>query len=261
MKHGPHGENTALVFVPTFNERENVAEVCSRLLALRLDIDVLFMDDNSPDGTGEVLDGLAENNPRVQVVHRPGKLGIGSAHLEAIRLAYERGYKTLITMDCDFTHRPEYIPSMLQATGDADVVVGSRFLQPDGLSEWSRYRKFLTRLGHFLTRIVLGMKYDATGAFRLYRLDTIPLQAFEMIRSTSYSFFFESLYLLFLNRFRINELPIELPARTYGHSKMRTSDIVGSLVRLVRIFLTTHLARGTYDMDRAVTSSPRRSGS
>ena len=260
MKHVAQPEGRALVFVPTFNERDNVEKLCSRIVGLDLDADILFMDDNSPDGTGEALDRLARSNPRLQVVHRAGKLGIGSAHLEAIRLAYARGYQTLVTMDCDFNHKPEDLPQFLEASRDADVVVGSRYLHPESLSEWSPFRKSLTRLGHFLTRVVLGMRYDATGGFRLYRLDRIPAEAFELARSTSYSFFFESLYILFINGFRVKEIPIELPARTYGHSKMRAPDIFGSLLRLGRTFLTTHLSRGTYRLDRPALSSHHLSG-
>lgn len=224
-----------LVFVPTYNERENVEAVWGRVAALGLDIDVLFLDDNSPDGTGEILDKLARKYSNITVIHRPRKLGIGSAHLAGIRWAYDHQYATLITMDCDFSHRPEDIPSFLKMGENHDVIVGSRFLGRESLSEWNLFRKTLTLLGHFLTRYCLNLRYDATGAYRLYRLDRIPREVFYLVDSQGYSFFFESLYVLHVNGFSIKEVPITLPARTYGHSKMSVNEALKSVWRLVEI--------------------------
>ena len=230
-------ENATLVFVPTYNERENVRRLCSEILALDLRVDILFLDDNSPDGTGEVLDELAASHPNVHVIHRPGKLGIGSAHRDGINWAYDRGYSTLATMDCDFTHRPEDLPEIIRRSRDCDVVVGSRYSHPESLNDWTFFRKSLTLLGHVATNALLRMKYDATGAFRVYRLDRIPREVFSLVRSTGYSFLFESLYALFVNGHSIREVPIVLPARTYGHSKMRASDAFGSLAHLAGVAL------------------------
>lgn len=226
-----------LVFIPTYNEKENVEAVWGRISALGLDVDVLFLDDNSPDGTGEVLDKLARRYSNVRVIHRPRKLGIGSAHSTGIHWAYDHQYATLITMDCDFSHRPEDIPSFLKIDENHDVIVGSRFLRGESLSEWNLFRKALTLLGHFLTRCCLNLQYDATGAYRLYRLDRIPRQLFDVVDSQGYSFFFESLYVLHVNGFSIKEVPIALPARTYGHSKMSVSEALKSVCRLVEISL------------------------
>jgi dolichol-phosphate mannosyltransferase len=228
-----------LVFIPTYNERENVVALYAEIRALGRDLDVLFMDDNSPDGTGEVLDGLAANDPGIRVLHRSGKLGVGSAHAEGIAWAYAHGVQTLITMDCDFTHPPAAIVDLLRASTDADVVVGSRYLARRSLAGWNLMRKVLTLTGHLLTRVLLGMAYDATGAFRLYRLDRIPRQAFGMVSSKGYSFFFESLYILHFNRFRIREIPIALPPRTYGHSKMSLREVRHSVALLFSTFITT----------------------
>src|SRR4051812_31367649 len=151
-----------LIFIPSYNERENVRPMCEQILALGLDADVLFMDDNSPDGTGEILDQLALVHPRVRVVHRPGKLGIGAAHLDGIAYAYDQGYEVLVTMDCDFTHSPADIPLFLQASQRADICVGSRFLEKHSLPGWSMLRKSLTVLGHSLTKRLLGISQDAT---------------------------------------------------------------------------------------------------
>ncbi len=236
----------ALVFIPTYNERENVEKICSSILGLDLDLDILFLDDNSTDGTAALLKGLVKKYSNVQVVFRVGKLGVGSAHLDGIRWAYDQGYKKLVTMDCDFTHSPSYLSDFLNYSNDYDVVVGSRYLLKDSLSDWSMLRRFLTHMGHFMTRYLLGIKYDATGAFRLYRLDQIPRRIFDMVRSKGYSFFFESLYVLQINNFRIAEFPIALPARTYGHSKMSARDIFNSVTLLFRLYIAVVVRKKQY---------------
>jgi dolichol-phosphate mannosyltransferase len=215
-----------IVMIPTYNERENVRKMCSELTRLDLPMEILFVDDNSPDGTGGVLDELAKTTPRMIVHHRPGKLGIGSAHKDGIEWVYARGYTHLVTMDCDFTHPPENIPDLLKFADDYDIVVGSRHMREDSLSGWNLWRKCMTRTGHLLTTVLLKMPYDATGAFRLYRLDRIPHEVFRDVESNGYSFFIESLAILNLNGFRITEIPIALPPRTAGHSKLRFSDMV-----------------------------------
>lgn len=206
--------------VPTYNERDNAPTMVAALDALHLDVDVLFIDDNSPDGTGELLETLREGHPRLSVMHRSGKNGIGSAHTDGIAYAYAGGYDRLVTLDCDFSHSPEDIPHFLREADTADVVVGSRWTAMNSLPGWNVYRRMMTGIGHFLTRAVLGLPYDATGAFRAYRLDRISQDVFSLVQSKSYSFFFESLFILHKNAYRIREIPIVLPARTYGHSKM-----------------------------------------
>ncbi len=223
-----------LVLVPTLNESGNVERLCREVLALGSDVHLLFVDDNSTDGTGEILDRLAAEFDSVEVIHRAGKLGVGSAHVAGIRWAYAHGYDRLVTMDCDFTHDPRFIPALLaSAERGADVVVGSRYLQKDSLAGWNPSRKALTHIGHLLTRTLLGMRYDATNAFRCYRLDVIPRRAFDVVVSGGYSFFFESLYVLHRNGFRIAEIPVPLPKRTYGSSKMGLREIHASIKLLV----------------------------
>jgi dolichol-phosphate mannosyltransferase len=196
-----------LIFIPTYNEAENVEALYRRIQALDLDTDYLFLDDNSPDGTGQIIDRLSAENPRFHAVHRSGKLGIGSAHRHGIRWAHQHGYDVLVTLDCDFTHSPELIPEFLQCSSEHDVVIGSRYLSENSLMGWSMLRKFLTAVGHFLTTKLLRMPHDATGAFRVYRLDRIPDGVFDAVYSRSYSFFFESLYVLWLNNYDIKEMP------------------------------------------------------
>lgn len=235
-----------LIFIPTYNEAENVRIIYDRIKSLGLDADILFLDDNSPDGTGKIMDEIAAKDARVRVIHRTGKLGIGSAHKDGIRWAYDNQYTTLITMDCDFSHSPENIRDFLKFSDQADIVVGSRYMQEGSLQDWNLYRKLLTYMGHFLTDFVLRMPYDATGAFRLYNLLRIPHGVFQLVESNGYSFFFESLYILFLNKFSVREFPIKLPKRTYGNSKMTLNGALKSFIHLLRICIRTWTRRDSF---------------
>lgn len=239
-----------LIFIPTYNESENVEEVCSQLVDLRLETDILFLDDNSPDDTGKTLDALKEKYPCIKVLHRSQKLGVGSAHLFGINWAYDHGYEKLVTMDADFTHSPEDVPELINNSAGYDLVVGSRYLNKSSLKGWNLMRKTLTKLGHFATCHILNVKYDATGAFRLYCLNRIPREAFRLVRSSGYAFFFESMFILNLNGFLIKEIPILLPARTQGHSKMNYREIFQSIKRLVQIYKTIVIDKKRYFINK-----------
>lgn len=230
-------EKKIVVIIPTYNEAENVGIICNRILEQPVALDIVFVDDNSPDGTGKVIDALAAKNSRVHALHRAGKMGLGTAHVHGLGWAYRRGYTIAITMDCDLTHSPSEIREFVKHSDSHDVVVGSRFLRAASLTGWSMHRKFLTWLGHLCTTFFLKMPYDATGAFRLYRLDKVPVGLFSLVHSTGYSFFFESLYVVCQNGFRVGEVAIDLPARTYGHSKMKFTDISYSLMLLIHTWL------------------------
>ena len=243
-----------LVFIPTYNECDNVELICNDILALGIELDILFLDDNSPDGTGQLLDDLAMKHSNVQVIHRTGKLGIGSAHLEGIRHAYSSGYEFLITMDCDFTHMPSDILPMLQASEGYDITIGSRYLQNASLEGWSIFRKSLTLFAHFLTKTLLKLDCDASGAFRIYNLKRIPLAAFELIAAKSYSFFFESLFILINNGATVKEIPIVLTPRTYGHSKMTFGEAFRSARFLLRLSIENLVNPGRFRMGRKINS-------
>ena len=227
-----------LIFIPTYNEAENAERLCRELSTLDLGADILFCDDGSPDGTGEIVDRLTQKFPHVHAMHREGKLGIGSAHRDGIRYAYEHGYETLVTMDCDFTHQPADVQRLLaaaRASGRA-VAIGSRYMERDSLPGWNLMRRSLTRFGHFLTTNLLRLPQDATGALRVYQLRLLPEELFERVRSRGYSFFFESLFVLHHNGFAIEEMPIALPARTYGSSKMCLRETWRSARRLLKLY-------------------------
>jgi dolichol-phosphate mannosyltransferase len=242
-----------LVFVPTYNERDNVRRMAAELLRQAPTADVVFMDDSSPDGTGEILDELARSEPRLRVLHRPGKLGIGGAHLEGIAYGYDHGYGTLITLDCDFTHSPSDIPVLLAQSGEAHITVGSRHLESDSLPGWNVVRKLLTKLGHVLTVNMLGIGGDATGAFRVYRLSKLPRELFDLVQARGYAFFFESLFIAHANDLNIKEVPIKLPARTYGHSKMNVREIQRSIAQLLRLSIANKTNSAQFRLTKMVT--------
>src|SRR6266853_3802995 len=240
--------NELLLFTPTYNEAENIRTLIGQLLKLGLRADILVIDDNSPDGTGDIVAGMMQNHPNLKLWKREGKQGIGSAHLTALRYAKSEGYRLFVSLDADYSHRPEDIPRLLELKDRYDIVVGSRFQRESSLREWNLFRRFLTQLGHFLTRTMLRLPFDASGGLRLYRLDRIPSSLFNRIESRDYEFFFESLTLFHTAGFKIGELPVDLPARTYGHSKMRIGHMVRGLSRLFRLAgrlaLTRHRSKG-----------------
>ena len=227
--------NEILIFTPTYNEAENIRPIIGQLFELGLAADILVVDDNSPDGTGDIVTEMMGNHPNLSLLKREGKQGIGGAHLAALRYAESKGYRLFVSLDADYSHKPEDIPRLLELKDAYDVVVGSRFQRESSLEEWHPYRKFLTHLGHFLTKTLLRLPYDASGGLRLYRLDRIPSALFDRIESREYDFFFESLTLLHVSGFRIGEVPVDLPARTYGHSKMRIGHLVRGVLRLFRL--------------------------
>ncbi|TLY21425.1 MAG: glycosyltransferase [Nitrospirae bacterium] len=237
-----------LVFTPTYNESNNIRSLIEQIFELGLPVDVLVVDDNSPDGTGDIVSGMMPSHPNLKLLKRARKEGIGSAHLSALRHAKSEAYSVFISLDADFSHKPQDIPRLLELKDTHDVVVGSRFQRESSLREWNLFRRFLTHLGHFLTKALLQLPYDASGGFRLYRLDRIPITLIDRIESRDYEFFFESLALLHMTGIKIGELPVDLPARTYGHSKMRPNHMVRGLLRLFRLAwklaMTRHRSRG-----------------
>jgi len=242
-----------LIFVPTYNENRNVERLCTELLALPLAAEILFVDDGSPDGTGETLDRFARQHPRISVIHREGKLGIGSAHQVGIAHAYDKGYDLLITLDADFSHSPSDLPRLLAAhTAGVDVVVGSRYLESDSLPGWSPQRLFLTWFGHFLTRVLLHMPHDANGALRLYDLHGIPRELFGLVTASAYGFFFESLFVLCRNGARVRQIPIVLPARVYGNSKLTVRDALRSARLLASLFVANLITPGRFLRSRPI---------
>jgi len=227
----------SIVFIPTLNEFGTIENLLLFIHCEHPNLDILVIDDNSSDGTLEVLETLVIKGFPLTFVNRGSKLGIGSAHIQALNFAKLNGYDVLLTMDADGAHDPRFIKDFLREISDKDVVIGSRYLNKDSLSEWKVFRKLLTRSVHFLTRVSLGLKYDSSSGFRCYKVDSIPESIFSELKSTGYDFFFESMYEMSSYRIGIAEISISLPARTYGHSKMTPKLAISALRTLMYVSL------------------------
>ena len=229
----------ALIVVPTYNERENVGDISARLLATLDDTDVLFVDDNSPDGTGELLDEMAARQPRIHVMHRAGKLGLGTAYIAGFRWALARDYAFIFEFDADGSHDPKYLPHMLAlAEGDADVVVGSRNVPGGGTVNWGAGRKILSRGGSFYSRTILGIDVrDVTAGFICWRRRVLESLDLDRITSNGYSFQIEMKYRALQLGFKLVETPIIFADRQVGTSKMSRKIVAEALLSVWKLRL------------------------
>ncbi len=220
-----------LIVVPTYNERDNVAEVVDRFLAAAPDAELLFVDDASPDGTGEVLDGIAATERRVHVMHRAGKLGLGTAYLDGFRWGLARGFELLLEMDADFSHDPRYLPDLLaRARAGADVVVGSRYVAGGGTENWGLSRKLISRGGSLYARTILGVRVrDLTSGFICWRRRALEAIDLDSIASNGYSFQIEMKYRALRAGLRVEEVPIVFVDRRVGQSKMSRAIFLEAL--------------------------------
>jgi dolichol-phosphate mannosyltransferase len=230
-------QNKILIFIPTYNEFKNISALYGELKKLHQPCDYLFIDDNSPDGTGAYLETISRKDPAVKVVHRGGKEGIGSAHKAAFQYAKERKYQYILSMDADFTHSPKDIPSIIAKIENNDCVIGSRYCHAKGFKDWSLARRTLSFCSHFVTKYFLGLPYDCTGAFRMYRVDTVFEDDFYTdIKSNGYSFFIESMYQIKKRGARISEVPIVASERYLGESKISRIEIIRAGFRAFVLF-------------------------
>jgi dolichol-phosphate mannosyltransferase len=241
----------ALVIIPTYNERENVTPLAAAVHAAAPELHLLFVDDNSPDGTGAALDALAAGDGRVSVLHRAGKLGLGTAYIDGFRWGLSRGYEYLVEMDADFSHDPNYLPEMLRrAEAGADVVVGSRYVPGGGTANWDAFRRMLSRGAAVYARAVLGFAVrDPTAGFVCYRrrvLERIDLAA---VRSEGYGFQIEMKYRAIRAGFAVEEMPIVFEERRLGRSKMSWPIIVEALGLVWRLRMGRREGRGAARME------------
>ncbi|NOX56561.1 MAG: polyprenol monophosphomannose synthase [Planctomycetes bacterium] len=233
-----------LVTLCTYNERENLQPLVEEIHRFLPTADVLVIDDNSPDGTGQLADELAERDQRVHVLHREGKLGLGSATLAGFRYAIQHGYDWLINMDADFSHHPRYLPSLMEKTDEADVVIGSRYVPGGGVEGWGWKRHFMSRGINWYARWLLGLPTrDNSGAYRCYRVAKLRELDLERIRSRGYSFQEEILYRCRCVGCRFVEVPIVFEDRRFGSSKINWRESVVALWILFRLALDRLLGR------------------
>jgi len=221
----------ALLIVPTYNEVDNVERVAAEFLAPVPGTDLLFVDDASPDGTGAVIDRIRAEEPRVHVLHRTGKLGLGTAYLAGFHWALERDYRLVVEMDADFSHDPRYLPEILAAAeAGADVVVGSRYVAGGGTRNWGLGRRLISRAGGRYARTVLGLDvHDMTAGFVCYRREALERLDLSSIKSNGYSFQIEMKYRAHRAGLRIVEVPIVFEDRRVGQSKMSRAIVAEAL--------------------------------
>ena len=209
------------MIVPTYNERENIDTLLNRLLALPYNLHVLVVDDASPDGTGDAVAAWLETQPRLHLLRRPGKLGLGSAYRDGFRYALEHGAEYIFEMDADFSHDPDAIGEFLKAAEDADLVLGSRYLNGVTVVNWPLPRLILSYAANLYTRVVTGMPVkDATGGFKCFRRRALEAIRLDRVRSDGYAFQIEMSYKCWKRGFRIREIPIIFVDRRAGGSKM-----------------------------------------
>ncbi len=215
-----------LVVLPTYNEAENVLGLAAEVLAVDASLEILVVDDASPDGTGDLVERAGRDEPRLRLLRRPGKLGLGTAYLAGFRHGLERDYDRILTMDCDRSHHPRHVPALLAATVDADLAIGSRYVAGGGILNWPRHRRALSAFANLYARTLLRLPIrDCTSGFRCYRTEALAAVDPFGIRSSGYSFLEELAWRVHRCGFRIVEVPIVFEQRSAGVSKIDSSEI------------------------------------
>lgn len=237
----PHTANSlplqAAVIVPTYNEIENLQPLVEQLLGLRAGLGVIVVDDNSPDGTGELADRLAASHAEVQVVHRPGKLGLGTAYKAGFARALATSSPLVVTMDADFSHDPRFIPAMLALAAKHDVVIGSRYVRGGGTEGCTLPRIALSRGANLFAKVLLGLQAsDCTAGFRCYRRGVLEGIALDRIYSEGYSFLIEMLFRVQQAGFSVGEVPILFVNRRRGASKISRREITRAMATVLRLW-------------------------
>lgn len=230
----------AVACIPTYNERENLQAITEAVLASDPRLEVLIVDDSSPDGTGEVADRLAASDQRVHVLHRPQKQGLGRAYLDGFRWALSRPYQYVLEMDADFSHHPKYLPQLLnEAERGTDLVLGSRYVPGGGTLNWGRIRQMISRGGSLYARLALGIPIrDLTGGFKCFRRGVLESVDLDDVRSNGYAFQIELTYRALQKGFRVKELPIVFEDRRVGQSKMSRTIFFEALMMVWKLRFT-----------------------
>jgi dolichol-phosphate mannosyltransferase len=245
-----------VVVIPTYNESDNIANLVSEILALPLGAHVIVVDDNSPDGTGALVDGMASQESRIHAVHRPYKLGLGTAHIAGFRRAFSLDLEPIVTMDADFSHHPRYIPALLAGLERHDVMIGSRYVPGGGTRFFSIQRKILSGVANLFARTALGLRAtDCTAGFRAYRREVLESLKLDKIFSDGYSFLIEVLFLCQRQGWQIGEIPIIYEDRRAGMSKISKAEVLKATYTVLRLFwrrgrMTAHA------LNRRAGSSP-----
>ena len=224
-----------LVIIPTYNEAENLRAIVAATLSSLPVAHILIIDDNSPDGTGTIADEVAASDDRVHVLHRSGKLGLGTAYVEGFNYALQRDFDCVFEMDADFSHDPKYLPRMLAELASCDVVVGSRYVPGGNTPDWTPVRRLISNCGNIFARAMLHLPLqDCTAGFKCYRREVIASCDFGAVRLEGYAFQIETVYQAYKRGFRLHEVPIVFVDRHLGHSKMSRQIVAEAFTYVVR---------------------------
>jgi len=236
--------NQTLIIVPTFNERENLPLMAAKLLALPVGVDVLVVDDNSPDGTGKLADELAAQHPQIHVLHRSEKNGLGRAYIAGFQWALARHYEFIFEMDCDFSHDPAEVPNFLKAVEKNDLVLGSRYTGGVRVLNWPLKRLLLSRCAGIYVWLITGMPItDPTGGYKCFRRRALQAVELDAVKSNGYSFQIEMTHRLWRNGFKVDEVPITFADRVQGTSKLSRHIVVEAFWMVWWLLLQNGLRR------------------
>jgi len=226
----------ALIITPTYNEKENLPRLVTEIHRVVPEAHILVVDDNSPDGTGDLAASLARRDSRIHVLHREGKLGLGTAYIAGFKYALSKDYERIFEMDADLSHRPEHLPEFLNMSKDYDLVLGCRYMEGGGTEDWGMMRRMLSQGGNLYARTILSLPFqDLTGGFKCFRREVLESIDLDAIGSEGYAFQIELTYRTYRAGYRIGETPIIFPDRTLGRSKMNRKIILEALWRVAKL--------------------------
>ncbi len=227
-----------LICVPTYNERENLPLLIDAIFAEVPQVEILVIDDNSPDGTGQIADEISSKNPHVHVLHRAGKQGLGRAYIAGFQWALARDYELVFEMDCDFSHQPRFLPEFIKKAESFDLVLGSRYIPGGGTEDWDWRRRAISKSGNTYARLILGLPFkDLTGGFKCFHRKVLEALPLTEILGSGYVFQIELTWRSVLAGFSVGEVPIQFPDRTRGESKMNGSIVREAVVNVWKLRL------------------------
>ncbi len=213
--------NSTIVIIPTYDEKDNVRTVSEAIFEAAPDVNILFVDDNSPDGTGKILDKMAAKDKRIEVIHKESKLGLGRAYISGFKETLKKDYKLIISMDSDLSHNPIEIPNLIKASENADLILGSRYIDGIRIINWPLNRLILSKMASLYIRTITGIPIaDPTGGYRCYKREALEAIDLESIMSNGYSFLVEMSYRIWMKGFKLKEIPITFEDRRSGYSKL-----------------------------------------
>jgi dolichol-phosphate mannosyltransferase len=232
----------SLIIIPTYNEKENITKLIESVFNVEKDVNILIVDDNSPDGTGELIEDLISNkyNERLFLLKREGKLGLGTAYIAGFKWGLKKNYNYIFEMDGDFSHNPKYLPDFLEELRTNDLVLGSRYVEGGGVKNWGVIRKIISRGGSLYAKLILGLPFnDLTGGYKGFSKKVLKAIDLDDIKSNGYSFQIELTYRAYLKNFKIKEIPIVFEDRTLGKSKMSRKIFIEAIFMVIWLRLNS----------------------